>query len=166
MLWNKIVMNLCRLWPICKHKTSSILTGFPTIYACWFCLAVTCTLLLQLVIFIVAFLDVVEGYIHIPSPVKASRNSAIRYFNCHIQTADNKVVRAVCYSPKKRVNLQQAFQSKSPVHIKGVKRSLSKSFSSDKSIEEIQITKQAKITPTTANFQYNSSSASHLRWVT
>ena len=129
-------------------------------------MAVTCTLLLQLVIFIVAFLDVVEGYIHLLSPVKASRNSAISYFNCHIQTADNKVVRAVCYSPKKRVNLQQAFQSKSPVHIKGVKRSFSKSFSSDKSTEEIQITKQAKITPTTANFQYNLSAASHLRFVT
>ena len=51
------------------------------------------------------------------------------------------------------------------MQIKGVKRSFSKSFSSDKNTEEIQITKQAKITPTTTNFQYNSSAASHLRFV-
>ena len=52
------------------------------------------------------------------------------------------------------------------MQIKGVKRSFSKSFSSDKNTEEIQITKQAKITPTTTNFRYNLSAASHLRFVT
>ena len=51
------------------------------------------------------------------------------------------------------------------MQIKSIKCSFSKSFSSDKNTEEIQITKQAKITPTTTNFQYNLSAASHLRFV-
>ncbi|XP_022806736.1 mast/stem cell growth factor receptor-related protein Kit-like [Stylophora pistillata] len=40
-------------------------------------------------------------------------------------------VKSVCYSPKKRTNLQQAFVNKSPVKIQGVKRLSLTSFSSD-----------------------------------
>lgn len=51
------------------------------------------------------------------------------YFDCLIQTDQDKKVRAVCFDLPKRVNLQQAYQQKSPVKICDIKRSSSTSFS-------------------------------------
>jgi len=56
-------------------------------------------------------------YIHLLSKVKPSSN----IFDCHVQTDEKTVVRAVCFSPDKRTDLHQAYQNKSPVKIKGVK---------------------------------------------
>ncbi|CAB3980019.1 Hypothetical predicted protein, partial [Paramuricea clavata] len=93
-----------------------------------------------------------QGYVHSLSPVKNARNSRTSYFNCLIQTSTDQKVRAVCFDPPKRVNLQQAFQQKSPVKITGVKRSFNTSFSTDQ--EEYKIPKQAKIQPATTKFNY------------
>ena len=54
---------------------------------------------------------------------------------------------------KKRVNLQQAFQNKSPVKIHGVKRSKTKE-------DEYSIAKAAKIAPSDVEFPYNKAVAS------
>ena len=75
-------------------------------------------------------------------------------FDCQLQTAEDQVIRLVCYSPKKRLNLQQAFESKTPVKTVATKKSLLKRFSS--SVEEHTIGKMSKIMPTTeVNFPYN-----------
>ena len=75
------------------------------------------------------FLDLqLEGYIHALSPVKTARNSRMAYFDCLIQTDKDNKVRPVCFDPPKRVNLQQAYQQKSPVKICGIKRSSSTSW--------------------------------------
>jgi hypothetical protein len=91
--------------------------------------------------------------VHSLSPVKNARNSRTSYFDCLIQTSTDQKVRAVCFDPPKRVNLQQAFQQKSPVKITGVKRSFNTSFSTDQ--EEYKIPKQAKIQPATTEFEFN-----------
>jgi hypothetical protein len=91
--------------------------------------------------------------VHSLSPVKTTaRNSRISYFDCFIQTSTDQKVRAVCFDPPKRVNLQQAFQQKSPVKISGVKRSFNTSFSTN---QEDKIPKQAKIQPATTEFEFN-----------
>ena len=100
-----------------------------------------------------------EGYVHLLSPVKAAKNSAINYFDCHIQTTNDKVVHAVCCTPKKRLNLQQAYQNKSPVKIVGVK-STRKRYRTDS--EEYSIQKYAKITPSTLEFSYNDAFSNNL----
>ena len=89
-----------------------------------------------------------------------SQKSRVTYFDCLIQTDEETKVRAVCFDPSKRVNLQQAYQQKSPVKICGVKRTSSTSFS-DKQ-EEFKILKQAKIMPTSTDFGYNSTIGSSL----
>ena len=38
------------------------------------------------------------------------------YFDCKLQTSNDKSVRLVYYSPRKRESLQQAFASQSPVN--------------------------------------------------
>lgn len=109
------------------------------------------------------FTDQVKGYIHQLSTIKtAKKDRNTRFFNCHIQTGKQEVLRAVCYSPHKRLNLQQAFQNKSPVKIQGVERTLSKSFSNHTQSEEISIPKTAKITPTTIDFTRDDSLSSNL----
>ena len=50
----------------------------------------------------------IEGYVHLLSDVQSASNSTSSYFDFKIQTSDTEAARAVCYSPKKRVNLQQA----------------------------------------------------------
>lgn len=69
------------------------------------------------------------------------------------------MVRAVCYTPKKRLNLQQAYQNKSPVKIVGVK-STRKRYRTDS--EEYSIQKYAKITPSTLEFSYNDAFSNNL----
>ena len=59
----------------------------------------------------------------------------------------------MCYETKKRTTLHQAYSSKSPVKITGVKRLPSTSFSD--SLEEYKIAKMAKIAPTMTEFDYN-----------
>ena len=72
-----------------------------------------------------------------------------------MQTAktDEQGVRIVCYSPEKRITLQQAYQSKSPVKIVGTKRS--RTYRSDTDIPEYTIPKAAKIVPTKLDFNIN-----------
>ena len=113
----------------------------------------------------ILFSDELEGYIHNLTSVKTSKKSGTSYFNCQLQMSHKKLVRAVCFSPKKRIDIQQVFKMKSPIKIKGIKRSLNKSFSG-RDDEEITITKAAKITPTTAPFEYDESLASHLHSIT
>ena len=68
------------------------------------------------------FLDgTIEGYIYSLSPIKRAVNNSTTYFDCVIQTASNESFRAVCYTPKMRLDLQQASTNKSPVKIIGVK---------------------------------------------
>lgn len=64
----------------------------------------------------------IEGYVHLLTEVQTARNSTTNYFNCRIQTGQEEAVRTVCYSPQKRMNLNQAFLNKSPVKIIGVKQ--------------------------------------------
>jgi len=63
------------------------------------------------------FSDTLEGYIHLLSKVKPSSN----VFDCYVQTDQQTVVKAKCFSPDKRTNLHQAYKNKSPVKIKGFK---------------------------------------------
>lgn len=102
-----------------------------------------------------------EGFIHTLSPIKKANNkSKTPYFECLVQTSNASKVRAVCYETKKRTTLHQAYSSKSPVKISGVKRLPSTSFSD--SLEEYKIAKMAKITPTMTEFDYNPDVASSI----
>ena len=99
-----------------------------------------------------------EGFIHTLTPIKKANNkSKTPYFDCLVQTSNASKVRAVCYETKKRTTLQQAYSSKTPVKISGVKRLPSTSFSD--SLEEYKI---AKITPTMTEFDYNPDVASSI----
>lgn len=109
-------------------------------------------------IFLFEFPDIeLEGYIHTLSPIKKNNNNS-PYFDCLVQTSDTSKVRAVCYEAKKRTTLQQAYSSKSPVKISGVKSLPRTTFS--ESFEEYKIVKMAKITPTMTEFEYNPTAAS------
>lgn len=102
-----------------------------------------------------------EGFIHTRSPIKKANNkSKTPYFDCLVQTSKASKVRAVCYETKKRTTLHQAYSSKTPVKISGVKRLPSTSFSD--SLEEYKIAKMAKITPTMTEFDYNPDVASSI----
>ena len=104
--------------------------------------------------------DDLEGYVHLLSKVTASKNSKVTFFDCHIQTDENTKVRAVCYSPEKRINIQQAYKNKSPVKISGVKASVTKRFNAG--LDEYTITKKAKIMPSSPKFEYNEALSSNL----
>lgn len=92
----------------------------------------------------------IGGYVHLLTEVQTARNSTTNYFNCHIQTGQEEAVRTVCYSPQKRMNLNQAFLNKSPVKIIGVKQTPSKRFHTRE--EEFTIAKHAKISPASLSF--------------
>jgi hypothetical protein len=97
--------------------------------------------------------DDLEGYVHLLSKVTASKNSKVTFFYCHIQTDENTKVCAVCYSPEKSINIQQAYKNKSQVKISGVKASVTKRFHAG--LDEYTITKKAKIMPSSPTFEYN-----------
>ncbi|CAH3139676.1 unnamed protein product [Porites lobata] len=102
-----------------------------------------------------------QGFIHTLSPIKKANNkSKTPYFDCLAQTSNASKVRAVCYETKKRTTMHQAYSSKTPVKISGVKRLPSTSFSD--SLEEYKIAKMAKITPTMTEFDYNPDVASSI----
>ena len=92
--------------------------------------------------------------------MKTACNSRTPYFDCLIETDKDKKVRAVRFDPSKRVNLQQAFQRKSPVKIYDNKKSSSTSFSNNQ--DQYKILKQAKISPTSTHFEYNAEIGSSL----
>ena len=70
----------------------------------------------------------------------------------------------VCYSPKKRESLQQAFASQSPVKIVGTKKNSKKRFNAD--TEDHCISKHARITPADhLSFPFNPSMGNHLHTV-
>jgi len=84
----------------------------------------------------------------------AINNSSIKFFECKVQTSEDVAVHAVCYSPEKRLPLLQAFQKKSPVKIRGIKR---------KHDDNYQIPKTAQIKQKSSiNIPYNESSATNL----
>ena len=78
---------------------------------------------------------------------------------------NDESVRPVCYSPKKRASLQQAFASQSPVQIVGTKKnSKKKRFNAD--TEDHCITKHARITCADhLSFLFNPSIGNHLHTV-
>ena len=48
------------------------------------------------------FIAAVEGYIHLLSPIKKAANSGnTNYFDCKLQTSNDKSVRLVCYFPNR-----------------------------------------------------------------
>ena len=100
------------------------------------------------------------GYIHKLSPIKTSKNTSTKYFDCKSQVGSEKAVRAVCYSPEKRVTIQQACENNSPVKISGTKRNRSTAFNANS--EECTITRPAKITRTDVDFKVNESLAHNL----
>ena len=53
------------------------------------------------------------------STIKTALNTTTKYFDLKSQTSENEAVRAVCFSPEKRVTLHQLQQKKSPVKIVG-----------------------------------------------
>ena len=53
------------------------------------------------------------------STIKTASNTTTKYFDLKSQTSENEAVRAVCFSPEKRVTLHQLQQKKSPVKIVG-----------------------------------------------
>ena len=70
----------------------------------------------------------------------------------------------VCYSPKKRESLQQAFASQSPVKIVGTKKSSKKPLNVD--TEDHCISKHARNTPADhLSFPFNPSMGNHLHTV-
>ena len=92
------------------------------------------------------FNSAVEGYIHLLSPIKKAANYGnTNYFECKLQTSNDESVCLVCYSPKKRESLQQAFASQSPVKIVGTKENSEKCFNAD--TEDHCISKHARISP-------------------
>ena len=87
---------------------------------------------------------------------KAANSGNTNYFDCKLQTSNDESVRLVCYSPKKRESLQQAFASQSPVKIVGTKKNSKKRFNVD--IEDHCISKHARITPAVhLSFPFNPS---------
>lgn len=76
-------------------------------------------------------------YLHSVSEVKNASESKRKYFNCIVQS-NNKPIRAVCFSPEKRPELQAVAATKSPVKIKNYKQSNN---------DDLTITKFTKITP-------------------
>ena len=96
-----------------------------------------------------------QGYVHTLSSIQSSSKSNIKYFDFKLQTSEEESVRMVCYSPEKRMKLQQHFKNKSPVKIQGTKRSRTKD-------NEYSISKTAKIAPSAVPFPYNDVAASQL----
>ena len=97
---------------------------------------------------------------HKPSPVKTAKNSTTDYFDCHLQTNQNDAVRLVCYSLRKRTNLQQVYEKRSPIKITETKRNTAKRTTADK--EEYTIIKAKKVTPATLEFPSDESCVSNL----
>ena len=92
------------------------------------------------------FISAVEGYIHLLSPIKKAANSGnTNYFECKLQTSNDESVCLVCYLPKERESLQQAFASQSPVKIVGTKENSEKRFNAD--TDDHCISKHARISP-------------------
>ncbi|XP_022802529.1 uncharacterized protein LOC111340026 [Stylophora pistillata] len=93
-----------------------------------------------------------EGYLHQLSPIKTATKSQTNFFDCSLKTSEKESVRLVCYSPKQRPTLQQAFKKKSPIKIIGTRKHTKRLFS-DK--EEYTLSKSAKLHSTILAFPYN-----------
>ena len=111
------------------------------------------------------FISADEGYIHLLSPIKKAANSGnTNYFECKLQTSNDESMCLVCYSPKKRESLQQAFASPSPVKIVGTKENSEKHFNAD--TEDHCISKHARISPRDhLSFPFNPSIGNSLHTV-
>ena len=103
--------------------------------------------------------------IHLLSPIKKAANYGnTNYFECKLQTSKDESVCLVCYSPKKRESLQQAFASQSPVKIVSTKKNSKKRFNAD--TEDHCISKHARISPADhPSFPFNPSMGNRLHTV-
>ena len=93
----------------------------------------------------------VECFIHNVSPVKTSNNGKRQYFNCTLQCED-KVVRAVCFSPEKQTQVKTVELTKTPVRLQNFWQN-----DTDPS-KDIFITKYTQVTPLTndqVDFQFS-----------
>ena len=86
------------------------------------------------------------------SPIKTTTKSQTNFFGCSLQTSEQENARLVCYSPKQRPTLQQAFEKKSPIKIIGTRKNTKRLFS-DK--EEYTLSKSAKLHSISLAFPYN-----------
>ncbi|XP_015777822.1 PREDICTED: uncharacterized protein LOC107355751 [Acropora digitifera] len=109
--------------------------------------------------------EAVDGYIHLLSPIKKAANSGnTNYFECKLQISNDESVCLVCYSPKNRESLQQAFASQFPVKIVGTKKNSKKRFNAD--TEDHCISKHARISPGDhLSFPFNPSMGNRLHTV-
>ena len=91
------------------------------------------------------------GYIHLITPVQTShKKTGIKYFDMALQTSQNESVWLVCYSPEKRMMLQQSQEKHLSVKITSAQMSPNKRFSAT---DEYTISKKAKIMQTSLEFE-------------
>ena len=111
------------------------------------------------------FISAVKDYIHLLSPInKAANSGKTNYFECKLQTSNDESVCLVCYSPKKRQSLQQAFASQYPVKLVGTKKNSEKHFNAD--TEDHCISNHARISPADhLSFPFNPSMGNCLHTV-
>ena len=81
-----------------------------------------------------------QCYVHAVKPVKKATSSNRKYFNCTIQ-GEEKLTRAVCFSPEKHSQLKTLQETKSPVKIENF------GHSSNDENGDMLIHKYTKITP-------------------
>lgn len=55
-------------------------------------------------------------YVHTVTPVQQS--GKVKYTTCQLQTSENAMMKAICFSPEKTGPLKSAKASKSPIKIK------------------------------------------------
>ena len=79
-----------------------------------------------------------------------------------VQTSDTNAVRVVCFSPEKRVNLQQCQTKQTAVSITEVRRNEKRLCSFD----EYTMFKKSKVTATDVDFDFNVDVSNRLRTVT
>ncbi|XP_052693198.1 uncharacterized protein LOC128171451 [Crassostrea angulata] len=71
--------------------------------------------------------ETIDGYIHMISPVKTSKNKNIKYFNAE----KLKFTDVVCFKPDLHCNFQDLEKNKSPVSLKNIQRVPSNRTSAD-----------------------------------
>ena len=82
-------------------------------------------------------------FVHGVSPVKDATNNKRKYFNCTLQCEDKKVIRAVCFSPKRQNQIKMLSQTRSLVKVQNFQLQYEDSGPDG----DIVITKYTKIAP-------------------
>lgn len=86
-------------------------------------------------------------YVHSVSPLKKSGHTS--YFNCSLQTKTN-IYRGVCFATGKQEALQPMQKQKSAVELRNY------TINTKYGTQDVVINKNTTITPTAANFEYQS----------